>query len=59
MHDKVFLKALVLDYLYNASNIEDFTKCIHKSRYKKKDQIGLYYAIYLQKMVIIKSNIFA
>ena len=51
MHDKeYFLKALVLDYLYNASNIEDFYKNAYtKADIKNKDQIGLYYAIYLQK----------
>ena len=51
MHDKeYFLKALVLDYLYNASNIEDFYKNAYtKADTKNKDQIGLYYAIYLQK----------
>ena len=51
VHDKeYFLKALVLDYLYNASNIEDFYKNAYtKADIKNKDQIGLYYAIYLQK----------
>ena len=51
VHDKeYFLKALVLDYLYNASNIEYFYKNAYiKADIKNKDQIGLYYAIYLQK----------
>ena len=41
---------IVLDYLYNASNIEDFYKNAYtKADIKNKDQIGLYYAIYLQK----------
>ena len=51
VHDKeYFLKALVLDYLYNGKNIEDFYKNAYtKADIKNKDQIGLYYAIYLQK----------
>lgn len=51
VHDKeYFLKALVLDYLYNGKNIEDFYKNAYlNADIKNKDKVGLYYAIYLQK----------
>ena len=41
VHDKeYFLKALVLDYLYNGKNIEDFYKNAYtKADIKNKDQI--------------------
>ncbi|MEV9477564.1 hypothetical protein ACOTVS_11100 [Aliarcobacter butzleri] len=48
--DKYFLKALVLDYYYNASNIDSFYKKAYlNSSSKEKDLVGLYYAFYLQK----------
>lgn len=51
VHDKeYFLKALVLDYLYNGKNIEDFYKNAYlNADTKDKAKIGLYYSIYLQK----------
>lgn len=51
VHNKeYFLKSLVLDYLYNGNNIEDFYKNAYlNADIKNKDKVGLYYAIYLQK----------
>ena len=51
IHDKeYFLKALVLDYLYNGKNIEDFYKNAYlNADTKDKAEIGIYYSIYLQK----------
>lgn len=46
-----FLKALTLDYLYKVSNIEDYYKKAYiNAGYKEKSNVGLYYAIYLQKI---------
>ncbi|MFX4240189.1 hypothetical protein ACOL3H_06785 [Aliarcobacter butzleri] len=46
-----FLKALVLDYLYKSNNIEDFYKNAYiNADYNNKSMVGIYYAIYLQKM---------
>ncbi|WP_418181409.1 hypothetical protein ACNSOL_11960 (plasmid) [Aliarcobacter lanthieri] len=48
--DKYFLKAVVLDYYYNANNIDNFYKKAYlNANPKEKDQIGLYYAFYLQR----------
>lgn len=49
--DKYFLKALVLDYYYNSPKAEEYYQMAYqKTQIKEKGLVGLYYALYLQKL---------
>lgn len=49
--EKYFLKALVLDYYYNSLKAEEFYEhAYQKADFNEKGLIGLYYALYLQKI---------
>lgn len=48
--EEYYLKALVLDYLYGANNIDAFyKKAFEKSGKTEKTDIALFYTLYLQK----------
>lgn len=56
--DKYFLKALVLDYYYRANNIDSiYKKAYQTAHVTEKEQVGLYYAFYLQKVGMHKDAI--
>lgn len=56
--DKFFLKALVLDYYYKANNIDNiYKKAYQVAHVTEKEQVGLYYAFYLQRVGMYKEAI--
>lgn len=49
--EKYFLKALVLDYYYSSKKAEEYYQMAYQTtQIKEKGLVGLYYALYLQKM---------